>query len=153
MARYGTDLSRSFKANVYDYDVRRNYVKPISDSKGKQMIPTFSPDGRMVAYVSDNNIWIRKFDYDTEVQVTKDGEMNKILNGITDWVYEEEFAVTNLMAWSPNSEQLAFVRFDESEVPEYSMQMFGEGLYPAIIIINIRRLVRRIRKLRCILMT
>ena len=121
---------RSFKANVYDYDVRRNYVKPISDSKGKQMIPTFSPDGRMVAYVSDNNIWIRKFDYDTEVQVTKDGEMNKILNGITDWVYEEEFAVTNLMAWSPNSEQLAFVRFDESEVPEYSMQMFGEGLYP-----------------------
>ena len=121
---------RSFKANVYDYDVRRNYVKPISDSKGKQMIPTFSPDGRMVAYVSDNNIWIRKFDYDTEVQVTKDGELNKILNGITDWVYEEEFAVTNLMAWSPNSEQLAFVRFDESEVPEYSMQMFGDGLYP-----------------------
>ena len=58
---------RSFKANVYDYDVRRNYVKPISDSKGKQMIPTFSPDGRMVAYVSDNNIWIRKFDYDTEL--------------------------------------------------------------------------------------
>lgn len=94
------------------------------------MIPTFSPDGRMVAYVSDNNIWIRKFDYDTEVQVTKDGELNKILNGITDWVYEEEFAVTNLMAWSPNSEQLAFVRFDESEVPEYSMQMFGDGLYP-----------------------
>ena len=62
--------------------------------------------------------------------MTKDGEMNKILNGITDWVYEEEFAVTNLMAWSPNSEQLAFVRFGESEVPEYSMQMFGEGLYP-----------------------
>ena len=51
------------------------------------MIPTFSPDGRMVAYVSDNNIWIRKFDYDTEVQVTKDGKLNKILNGITDWVY------------------------------------------------------------------
>lgn len=121
---------RSFRANVFDYDVRRNYVKPISDSKSKQMIPTFSPDGRMVAYVSDNNIWIRKFDYDTEVQVTKDGELNKILNGITDWVYEEEFAVTNLMAWSPDSEQLAFVRFDESEVPEYSMQMFGKGLYP-----------------------
>ena len=96
---------------VYDYDVRRNYVKPISDAKGKQMIPTFSPDGRMCAYVRDNNIWIRKFDFDTEVQVTKDGELNKILNGITDWVYEEEFAVTNLMAWSPDSEYLAFVRF------------------------------------------
>ena len=121
---------RSFKAMVYDYDVRRNYVKPVSDSKNKQMIPTYSPDGRMCAYVVDNNIWIRKFDYDTEVQVTKDGELNKILNGITDWVYEEEFAVTNLMAWSPDSEYLAYVRFDESEVPEYSMQMYGTGLYP-----------------------
>ena len=79
---------RSTKAVVYDYDVRRNYVKPISDAKGKQMIPTFSPDGRMCAYVRDNNIWIRKFDFDTEVQVTKDGELNKILNGITDWVYK-----------------------------------------------------------------
>lgn len=121
---------RSRKAVVYDYDVRRNFVKPLTESKSKQMIPTFSPDGRMCAYVRDNNIWIRKFDFDTEVQVTKDGEFNKILNGITDWVYEEEFAVTNLMAWSPNSECLAFVRFDESEVPEYSMQMYGDGLYP-----------------------
>ena len=121
---------RSRKAVVYDYDVRRNYVKPLTDSKSKQMIPTFSPDGRMCAYVRDNNIWIRKFDFDTEVQVTKDGAINKVLNGITDWVYEEEFSVTNLMAWSPNSECLAFVRFDESEVPEYSMQMYGNGTYP-----------------------
>lgn len=122
---------RSRKMVVYDYDVRRNYVKPISDAPGKQMIPTFSPDGRMCAFVRDNNIWIRKFDYDTEVQVTKDGELNKILNGITDWVYEEEFSVTNLMAWSPDSEYLAYVRFDESEVPEYSMQMYGDGYYPS----------------------
>lgn len=121
---------RSSKAVIYDYDVRRNYVKPLTESKSKQMIPTFSPDGRMCAYVRDNNIWLKKFDYDTEVQVTKDGEINKILNGITDWVYEEEFAVTNLMAWSPDNECLAFVRFDESEVPEYSMQMYGDGLYP-----------------------
>lgn len=121
---------RSSKAVVYDYDVRRNYVKPLTESKSKQMIPTFSPDGRMCAYVRDNNIWLKKFDFDTEVQVTKDGEINKILNGITDWVYEEEFAVTNLMAWSPDSEYLAFVRFDESEVPEYSMQIYGDQLYP-----------------------
>lgn len=121
---------RSWKARVYDYDVRRNYVKPLTEAPGKQMIPTFSPDGRLCAYVRDNNIWLKKFDYDTEVQVTKDGELNKILNGITDWVYEEEFAVTNLMAWSPDSEYLAFVRFDESEVPEYSMQVYGDGLYP-----------------------
>ena len=122
---------RSYKAAVYDYDVRRNYVKPITDSKEKVMIPTFSPDGRMCAFVKDNNIWIRKFDFDTEVQVTKDGALNKILNGTTDWVYEEEFAVTNLMAWSPDSEYLAYVRTDETEVPEYSMQMYGEGLYPS----------------------
>jgi dipeptidyl-peptidase-4 len=121
---------RSFRAEVYDYDVRRNYVKPLSDRGGKLMIPTFSPDGRMCAFVRDNDIWVKKFDFDTEVQVTKDGEANKIRNGITDWVYEEEFAVTNLMAWSPDSEILAYVRFDESEVPEFSMQVYGEGTYP-----------------------
>ncbi|MDH6341266.1 dipeptidyl-peptidase-4 [Parabacteroides sp. PFB2-12] len=121
---------RSWKAEFYDYDVRRNYVKPLSDTGKKLMIPTFSPDGRMCAYVIDNNIWLKKFDFDTEIQVTNDGEANKILNGITDWGYEEEFAVTNLMAWSPDNEQLAFVRFDESAVREYNMQMYGDGLYP-----------------------
>jgi len=121
---------RSSKATYFDYDVRRNYVKALSDTGKKLMIPTFSPDGRMCAYVIDNNIWLKKFDFDTEIQVTKDGEINKVLNGITDWVYEEEFSVTNLMAWSPDSEYLTFVRTDESAVPEYSMQMYGDGLYP-----------------------
>ncbi|OAV70232.1 Prolyl tripeptidyl peptidase precursor [Bacteroidales bacterium Barb6] len=121
---------RSFKATVYDYDVRRNYVKPLTDTGRKAMIPTFSPDGRMCSYVIDNNIWIRKFDFDTELQITRDGETNRVLNGTTDWVYEEEFAVTSLMAWSPDSDCLAFVRSDETEVPEYSMQMYGKGLYP-----------------------
>ncbi len=123
---------RSSKATVYDYDVRRNFVKPLTDTGKKVMIPTFSPDSRLCAYVIDNNIWLRKFDYDTEVQVTKDGEAKKILNGITDWVYEEEFSATNLMSWSPDSEYLAWVRFDESEVPEYQMQVYGNGLYPGI---------------------
>jgi len=120
----------SFKADMFDYDVRRNLIKPLSDEKGKLMIPTFSPDGRMCAYVRDNNIWVKKFDFDTEVQVTKDGELNKILNGITDWVYEEEFRVTHLMAWSHDSEILEYVRFDETDVPEFSMQIYGDGLYP-----------------------
>lgn len=121
---------RSWKADVYDYDVRRNFTKPMTDTGKKIMIPTFSPDGRMCAYVIDNDIWLRKFDFDTEIQVTKDGEINKVLNGVTDWVYEEEFYVTNLMAWSPDSEYLAFVRSDETDVPEYSMQIYGDGLYP-----------------------
>ena len=122
---------RSYRANVFDYDVRRNYVKALSETPGKQMIPTFSPDGRMCAYVKNNNIWIRKFDYDTEIQITRDGEPNKVLNGVTDWVYEEEFGCTSLMAWSPDSEILAFVRSDESQVPEYSMQVYGDGTYPS----------------------
>lgn len=121
---------RSWKAVAYDYDVRRNFVKPMTDTGEKIMIPAFSPDGRMCAYVINNNIWLRKFDFDTEIQVTKDGETNKVLNGITDWVYEEEFSVTNLMAWSPDSEYLCFVRFEESGVEEYAMQVYGTGVYP-----------------------
>jgi dipeptidyl-peptidase-4 len=121
---------RSFKATVYTFDVRRNMVQPLNESGGKVMIPAFSPDGRMCAYVKDNNIWLKKFDYDTEVQVTKDGAPNQIINGATDWVYEEEFSVTGLMAWSPDNAFLAYVRFDESDVPEYSMQEYGAGFYP-----------------------
>ena len=121
---------RSFRAEVYDYDVRRRMVKQLNDSGKKIMIPTFSPDGRMCAFVEENNIFIRKFDYDTEVQVTKDGERNKIINGVTDWVYEEEFSVTNLMTWSPDSEYLVYGRFDETEVKEYSMAMYGDAYYP-----------------------
>lgn len=121
---------RSWKANVYDYDVRRNFLKALSDNSGKVMIPTFSPDGRMCAFVKDNDIWLKKFDYDTESQVTKDGEFGKIINGATDWVYEEEFSTINLMAWSPDSKMLAFVKTDESEVPSFSFQVFDGSLYP-----------------------
>ncbi|MDR3253190.1 MAG: S9 family peptidase [Tannerella sp.] len=120
----------SYRALAYEYDTRRRMVKPLNSEGRKVMIPTFSPDGRMCAYVTDNNIWIKKFDYDTEVQVTLDGEKNRIINGATDWVYEEEFAVTNLMAWSPDSEYLAYVRSDESEVPEYVMAIYGKSYYP-----------------------
>lgn len=120
----------SWKANVYDYDVRRNMLKPLSDYPGKVMIPTFSPDGRMCAFVRDNNIWLKKFDYDTESEVTRDGEFGKILNGVTDWVYEEEFGVVNLMAWSPDSKMLAFVKSDESQVPTFTFQLFDGSLYP-----------------------
>jgi len=121
---------RSWEADVYDYDVRRNYLKPLSNSKGKIRIPTFSPDGRMCAFVKDNNIWLKKFDYDSESQLTKDGEPGKIMNGMTDWVYEEEFAVTNLMSWSPDSKFLAFVKSDESAVPMYTFQRYDGKLYP-----------------------
>jgi dipeptidyl-peptidase-4 len=118
---------RSFKANFYQYDVRRNYVSPLTTDNQKIMIPNFSPNGRMCAFVKDNNIWIRKFDYDSEIQITKDGEINKILNGVTDWVYEEEFSVTDMITWSSDSQILAYLRTDESEVPVFSMQMYGDN--------------------------
>ncbi len=120
----------SHKGNAYHYDVRRNRVEPLSETKGKVMIPTFSPDGRMVAFVRDGNIFIKKFEFDTEVQVTNDAERNKVMNGITDWVYEEEFETTRLLSWSEDSGYLAFVRTDETQVQEYSMPMYGTSQYP-----------------------
>lgn len=120
----------SFKANYYYYDIRRNLIRKLTENDKKQSIPTFSHDGRMLAYVIDNNIWLAKFDYDTESQVTKDGEIGKIINGGTDWVYEEEFGTTKLMDFSADNKLLAFVRFDETDVPMYSMQMYENKLYP-----------------------
>ena len=120
----------SFRASYYYHDVRRNMVRKLSEQPSKQMIPVFSPDSKMVAYVIDNNIWLTKFDFDTESQVTKDGELNKVINGATDWVYEEEFAVTRLMAFSPDNRVLAFVRSDESAVKEFSFQTYNGQLYP-----------------------
>ena len=120
----------SFKANYYYHDVRRNLVRKLTENLSKQMIPTFSPDGKMLAYVIDNNIWISKFDFNTELQVTKDGEFNKIINGATDWVYEEEFAETRLMEFSPYNTLLAFVKTDESDVKEFSFQTYEKQLYP-----------------------
>ena len=121
---------RSWKGNAYHYDVRRNRIEPLSQEPGKVMIPTFSPGGKMVAFVREGNIFIKKFEFDTEVQVTNDAKRNKVMNGITDWVYEEELETTRLMSWSEDSGYLAFVRTDESEVSEYSMPMYGEGQYP-----------------------
>lgn len=121
---------RSKKMNVYHFDVRRRLVSPLSETSGKVMIPTFSPDGRMVAFVRDNNIFIKKFEFDTEVQVTTDGKRNEIINGTTDWAYEEELETTKLMSWSEDGLYLSFVRSDERTVPEYKMPMYTEHLYP-----------------------
>ncbi len=120
----------SFKATYYTFEIRRNLLKPLSDG-GKQQIPLYSPNGRMVAFVRDNNIFIKKLDYGTEVAVTRDGKRNEIINGTPDWVYEEEFALTSTLQWSPDDATLAFIRFDESQVPQYSMALY-EGYCPAL---------------------
>ncbi len=115
---------RSWQADAFRYDVRRNQLSPLSNTPGKVMIPTFSPNARMVAFVRNNNIYIRKFDFDTEVAVTTDGKFGSIINGTTDWVYEEEFTATKLLSWSSNGEYLAYARFDETEVLQYGFQIY-----------------------------
>ncbi|MDA0327379.1 MAG: alpha/beta fold hydrolase, partial [Bacteroidetes bacterium] len=90
---------------------------------------TFSPDGSKVAYGFQNNIFIKNLETDTTTQITFDGEKNKIINGITDWVYEEEFAFVRAFEWNSNGQKIAYLKFDEAEVPEFSMDVYGQGLY------------------------
>ena len=115
---------RSFKADYYVFNRKRNTFDALSEN-GKQQCAVFSPNGRMVAFVRENNLYIKKLDFNTEIAVTKDGEYGKIINGISDWVYEEEFGKTQMFSWSPDSKLLAFVRLDESDVKTFSFQWFG----------------------------
>lgn len=115
---------RSYKAKYYVTRTGSHVLQPLSTRFPKQQIAALSPDGTRVAFVYENNIYVKNLADGTETQVTADGEKNRIRNGVTDWVYEEEFGQTSLMAWSPDSRALAFVRTDESGVPEYSMPLF-----------------------------
>lgn len=119
---------RSYKAAYFVYDLKEKKLTPLS-AGGKQSYATFSPDGSKVAFTRDNNLYFVNLADMREVQVTKDGESNKIINGSTDWVYEEEFEFAQAFFWSPDGKKIAFYTFDESEVKEYNMQVWGP-LYP-----------------------
>ena len=120
---------RSFTATYYIYSIRNNKLEPLSDV-GPQQTPVFSPDGNQIAFVRDNNIFLVKLLYDNaESQVTKDGKFNEVINGIPDWVYEEEFSTNSSMVFSADSKQILWIRYDESAVKQYSMQLF-KGLRP-----------------------
>lgn len=110
------------------YDVPSKGIFKVSDKKIQE--PLLSPDGNKIAYVLDNNIFMLNFTTGEEVQLTDDGKKNEIINGITDWVYEEEFAFVRAFDWSADSKKIAFLRFDEREVPEFSMDVYGKDLYP-----------------------
>lgn len=92
--------------------------------------PTFSPDSKKIAFVKNNNIFIKNLESQKTTQVTFDGKKNEIINGVADWVYEEEFSFVRAFEWNSESNQLAFIRFDERQVPEFSMDIYGKQLYP-----------------------
>jgi len=119
---------RSSIGKYYVYDIPTKSMVLVSDNLIRE--PTFSPDGSKVAYVFENNIYIKDLLSGTTTQVTTDGEKNKIINGVTDWVYEEEFAFVRAYEWNSTGTHIAFIRFDETEVPEFSMDIYGEDLYP-----------------------
>lgn len=115
---------RSYTANYYIYTIRNNKIDPLTTG-GPVQVPSFSPDGHNIAFVRDNNIFLVKLLFNNaEVQVTKDGELGKIRNGIPDWAYEEEFGVTRAYEFSADSRMLAWIRFDESNVGGYNLPFF-----------------------------
>ncbi|MDI9341919.1 MAG: S9 family peptidase [Sediminibacterium sp.] len=120
---------RSPKANYFIYDLKSGKVSQL-DAAGKQFFPHFSPDGKKVAYVRDNNLYIKNLENESTTEVTNDGKWNVIKNGWADWVYEEEFSKADYFDWSADSKYLAFVKFDERHVKEYSMDMYNGNLYP-----------------------
>ena len=114
----------SFTAQYYVWNSVTEELTPLSE-KGAQQLATFSPDGERVAFVRENNLFIKNLRFGSESQVTFDGEKNKIINGAPDWVYEEEFGFNKAFWWSPDSKFLAFIRFNETEVPEFTMPMYA----------------------------
>ena len=122
---------RSFTAVYYIFNVRNNTLEPLSDG-GPQQVPLFSPDGNQIAFVRENNLYLVKLLFgNSESQVTKDGKFNEVLNGIPDWVYEEEFGFNRAFDFSADGTMLAYIRFDESQVPMYSFPWY-KGLKPSL---------------------
>jgi dipeptidyl-peptidase-4 len=126
---------RTFTADYYVYDIKRNEISTLSDN-GAQEVPLFSPDSRYIAFARENNLFLKKLDFNTESPITSDGAIGSIINGTPDWVYEEEFEQTRYFEFSPDSKMVAFVKFNESKVPQYSFPVYKAGenneltLYP-----------------------
>lgn len=119
----------STRENYYVYDRTTKTINPVTKGE-KQMHASFSPDGSKVGFVRGNNIFIKDLTSGKETQVTTDGNQNNIINGATDWVHEEEFAFSVAYFWSPDSKKIAYYKFDESKVKEFSFDEFNNKLYP-----------------------
>lgn len=132
---------RSFTARYFIYDLHSRILMPLADGMDRVQSPVIAPNGHMVAFVYDNNIYIRKLDYNTQVAVTTDGKAGCIINGATDWTYEEEFMRLENMAFTPDNSVLCFVKTNETDVPEYHLPLYAGAcdrmneyeLYPGLL--------------------
>jgi dipeptidyl-peptidase-4 len=128
----GVDIEPIYRRSTlgifYVYDIASKSLQLIDKDKIQE--PTFSPDSKKIAYAKNNNIYIKNLETNTTTQITFDGKKNNIINGICDWVYEEEFAFVRAFKWSNDSKNIAYLKFDESEVPTFSMDIYGKTLYP-----------------------
>ncbi|MFD0798801.1 S9 family peptidase [Maribacter chungangensis] len=120
---------RSTLGIFYVYDIATKKLIKINDAKIQE--PTLSPDNNRVAYVMDNNLFLMDLESGQTQPITKDGVKNKIINGVTDWVYEEEFSFVRAFEWNSDGTTIAFLRFDETNVPEFSMDVYGTEKYPS----------------------
>jgi dipeptidyl-peptidase-4 len=118
----------SYKALYHIYDIKSNTISLLIEDK--VINAQISPDNEKVAYTHLNNLYIKNLKKNTVTQVTTDGQKNKIINGMSDWVYEEEFGFTRAFYWSPDGSKLVYIKFDETEVPEFTMQLFNDDTYP-----------------------
>jgi dipeptidyl-peptidase 4 len=120
----------SYFADYYLYDINSKKTTKLFNQVQEA---TFSPDGSKIAYVKSNNIYIYDIDKQTTTEATNDGKKNYVINGITDWVYEEEFKFVRAFEWSPDGKKIAYIRFDETDVKEYSMDVYGKENYPKVV--------------------
>ena len=120
---------RSFTAIYYLYDLSTKQLMPLDEKHQPQSLAEYSPDGKSVSFIYGNDIFVKQVASGKVVKLTEDGKRNKIINGTTDWVYEEEFSITKGYDWSPDSKWIAFLRFNEKEVKEFNLTFYNE-LYP-----------------------
>lgn len=120
---------RSYTATYYLYDLKTKKFAALDDQHAPQTLAEYSPDGSKVAFIHKNDLYVKDLNSGKVTALTTDGKKNKIINGTTDWVYEEEFAITKGFEWSPDSKTIAYLKFNEKEVKEFTMTYYGE-LYP-----------------------
>ena len=119
----------SYSANYYLFDRETEKIQPLDEKRQPQTLAEYSPDGNHVSYIYENNIYVKNLKTGFVTKLTFDGEKNAVINGTTDWVYEEEFAFIKAYDWSPDSKYIAYLKFNERHVKEFSMTFYNE-LYP-----------------------